>query len=365
MLCVAVPHSFFSVKGLVPELERINLNSIKRDSVRAIFHAITEKDKISRAEIAESTGLSLMTVGKVVDALMERGVTVQCRDSKNVAGRRARLVSLNTDKYFVILDLTSRSLIMMVMDIALNVVDRMQYDYNHGFFYEENLYIFMKNVKLYMLRHLKTEDMIGVGVILPGVYRPETDTVDSERVPELANTHVRMIIEDVLKLPVDALEKDVLAAAESNLSLVENGHERSIAYVCVGETVSGAMIVEGRLLKGRDGYAGDVGKLRVVGGQCLRNLFSERGVREETVSALALALSAEVTLYDPDILLVENCLGSRFDRYEGLFRDKLREYMGVDAEAMPQIRILEAGTPHAYRGMAIKMRQAWIRREIE
>ena len=48
-------------------LERINLSSIKKESVRAIFNAITGKDQISRAEIAEITGLSLMTVGKVVN----------------------------------------------------------------------------------------------------------------------------------------------------------------------------------------------------------------------------------------------------------------------------------------------------------
>ena len=87
-------------------MERINLSSIKKESVRAIFHAITGKDQISRAEIAELTGLSLMTVGKVVDALLERHVIIQSKEIKNMAGRRAGLVSLNTDKFFMIIDLT-------------------------------------------------------------------------------------------------------------------------------------------------------------------------------------------------------------------------------------------------------------------
>ena len=122
-------------------LERINLSSIKKESVRAIFNAITGKDQISRAEIAEITGLSLMTVGKVVDALLERHVIIQSKEIKNMAGRRAGLVSLNTDKFFMIIDLTARNMSMTVMNIALNIVDKIVYEYNSDFYYEENLYI--------------------------------------------------------------------------------------------------------------------------------------------------------------------------------------------------------------------------------
>ncbi|MBQ7301825.1 MAG: ROK family transcriptional regulator [Clostridia bacterium] len=345
-------------------MERINLSSIKKESVRAIFNAITGKDQISRAEIAEITGLSLMTVGKVVDALLERHVIIQSKEIKNMAGRRAGLVSLNTDKFFMIIDLTSRNMSMTVMDIALNIVDKITYEYNGDFYYEENLYIFMKNVKIYILRKLDMAEAAGIGVVLPGTYVPESDTVVSSRVPELAQTHVRAIIEDVLRCPVDALEKDVLTAAASNLADLEKESINSVAYVCIGETISGALISGGEILHGRQAYAGDIGRVLTEANGTLQALFEQRGLRDETVAELARALAYEIALFDPDIVLIENCTGGKMEQYRAPLVSRICRVAGFAEEELPQIRILETGVRHAYRGLAIRMRSAWIQKEV-
>lgn len=348
-------------------MERINLSSIKKESVRAIFQAITGGDRISRADIAEQTGLSLMTVGKVVDALLERNVIVQSKENKNMAGRKAGLVSLNTEKFLMVIDLTSRNFVMAVMDIALNIVDRVNYEYNSDFYFEENLYIFIKNVKIYCLRNLNMNDAIGIGVVLPGNYRPEDDTVDTERIPELRTTHVRYIIEDVLRVSVSALEKDVPAAAASNLSELDHGMDKSVAYVCIGETVSGALISAGKILKSRSGFAGDVGRILLpaaVGGKTLEERFAQRGLREDTVTALADVLAMELSVFDPDVLLIENCGTGKLSDYETLLRARLQQGTGRKPEELPEIRITESGVRHAYRGLALTMRSDWIQKEI-
>ena len=345
-------------------MERINLSSIKKESVRAIFNAITGKEQISRAEIAEITGLSLMTVGKVVDALLERRVVIQSKEIKNMAGRRAGLVSLNTDKFFMIIDLTSRNMSMTVMNIALNIVDKIVYEYNSDFYYEENLYIFMKNVKIYVLRNLDMAECAGVGVILPGTYSAETDTVVSSRVPELSKTHVRAVIEDVLRFPVGMLEKDVLTAAASNLADLEKESVSSVVYVCIGETISGALISGGEILQGREAYAGDIGRVMTDDGGTLQALFERRGLREETVAELARALAYEITLFDPDVVLIENCSGGKMEQFRPLLVSRICRVSGMEAERLPEIRILETGVRHAYRGLAIRMRSAWIQKEV-
>ena len=346
-------------------MERINLSSIKKESVRAIFTAITGKDQISRSEIAEITGLSLMTVGKVVDALLERHVIIQSKEVKNIAGRRAGLVSLNTEKFFMIIDLTSRNMSMTVMDIALNIVDKITYEYNGDFYYEENLYIFMKNVKIYILRKLNMDDAAGIGVVLPGTYSAATDTVDTTRIPELAKTHIRAIIEDVLKYPICALEKDVLTAAASNLADLEQENVSGVVYVCIGETISGALISGGELLHGREESAGDIGRMLTEENRTLQEMFAHRGMREETVVELARALAYESTLFDPDIVLVENCTGGKMEHFRPLLIDRICRTSGFAEEKLPEIRIMESGVRHAYRGLAIRMRSTWIQNEVD
>lgn len=346
-------------------MERINLSSIKKESVRAIFQAITEKDKISRAEIAEQTGLSLMTVGKVVDALLERGVVCQSKESKTAAGRKAGLVSLGTQKFLLVIDITSRNFSMVVIDFTLDVADRVSYEYNTDFYCEENFYLFMKNVKIYILRNLNMEDCIGIGVLLPDGYDEEKDIADASRVPELTGIHIRAIISDVLRCPVDLLQKDVLAAAASNLTELENGDSLSVAYICLSDTVSGTLFSGGKALRSHSGYAGDIGRAAAANGKTLRDSFASKGLREDTVAELANAVASEIAVFDPDVILIENCTGTRFGNYETLLRTKITSASRLPAEELPDIRILESGVRHAYRGLAYAMRQNWIQKEID
>ena len=62
-------------------MKEIHLSTIKKESVDHIFRVIAENEQVSRAAIAQATSLSLMTVGKVVDALLEHDVIVQTKES--------------------------------------------------------------------------------------------------------------------------------------------------------------------------------------------------------------------------------------------------------------------------------------------
>lgn len=63
-------------------MEKNILSTIKYDSVREILESKARHEKISRAEIAAETGLSLMTVGKVADALLELDIVVQSKETR-------------------------------------------------------------------------------------------------------------------------------------------------------------------------------------------------------------------------------------------------------------------------------------------
>ena len=57
-------------------MEEHSLENIRHDSIRKIFGCITAAEQVSRLEISNDTGLSLMTVGKITDMLAEKGVIV-------------------------------------------------------------------------------------------------------------------------------------------------------------------------------------------------------------------------------------------------------------------------------------------------
>ena len=87
-------------------------------------------------------------------------------------------------------------------------------------------------------------------------------------------------------------------------------------------------------------------------------------MREETVIELARALAYEIALFDPDIVLIENCTGTKLEQYRAHLENRICKTSGLAAAHLPEIRILETGIRHAYRGLAIRMRSAWIQKEV-
>ena len=84
------------------------LDNIRREGVRKIFSLVCEGDGQSRAELSRRSGISLMTVGKIVDSLEARGLVSQVKESSNRAGRRASYVHISGDICFIILDVTQK-----------------------------------------------------------------------------------------------------------------------------------------------------------------------------------------------------------------------------------------------------------------
>lgn len=84
------------------------LDNIRREGVRKIFSLICDSGKQSRAELSRRSGISLMTVGKIVDSLEARGLVSQVKESSNRAGRRASYVHVSTDICFIILDVMQK-----------------------------------------------------------------------------------------------------------------------------------------------------------------------------------------------------------------------------------------------------------------
>ena len=103
-------------------MNKLNLINIRKDHITDVFNSIPNlKENASRANIAEHTGLSLMTIGKIIDAFIENGIVIQHKEAKDSPGRKAGLLAFIKNKVCRISDLTANEIIFM--DLNLNVVN--------------------------------------------------------------------------------------------------------------------------------------------------------------------------------------------------------------------------------------------------
>ncbi len=81
-----------------------SLAAIKKDNTRKVFDCILTKKQIKRKELSDVTGLSLMTVGKLVDALAALGVITYEKAAGEGVGRKPSSIFVNEKAHFAMLD---------------------------------------------------------------------------------------------------------------------------------------------------------------------------------------------------------------------------------------------------------------------
>ena len=336
--------------------------SIKRESVKAIFRSITESDNISRSTISKETGLSLMTVGKVIDALLDLGVIYQVKETKSAAGRKAGLISLKNDSFMLIIDLTSNDYSISILDIKLGVTDRMVYSYNKDFYYEENLFIFLKNTKSYLNGKYDLSKLIGAGVILPGRYNNADDTVISPRAPGLENIKIKQTVEKALDIPVSFFEEDIKSAALSNINSIQNDENGVLLYTYIGKNhVAAVTIIDGDIHYGENGAAGNIKDMLIDGVKTYQDVLAAND-KEAFISSTATVIHNMSLMIDPSKIVIE-C--QRYDLGTECINALKGKLSKLSPDFAPEILLSNNDVKHSHRGIAMKMREKWLEQIIK
>ncbi|MBO4264930.1 MAG: ROK family protein [Clostridia bacterium] len=335
------------------------LASIKKDSIRRIFASICSLGKTSRAAIATSTDLSLMTVGKVVDEFLELDVVCEQKEIKSVAGRKAGLVELNKNKFALVIDLTDKNFKMAVLDSALNTTDTLEYEYNNDCYCEENFCIFMKNVKIFTLRNVDMKNCMGVGLLVPGEYLEEEDKTESFSFPELSGVKIKKTAEEILKCDVCFVKNNIRSAAKSNALEFDNYRDIAISYIHIDSLISGAYLCGGEFVGSNVATAGTFGRCACSDNKPLNSIFSDKKSTAKAVDELAKIIYNLFWTVSPDVVIVDNKRP-----YSGSISDDLKKslycLLPIGNYKLPDIVEANAEIKHSHRGMARDIREHWL-----
>ena len=162
----------------------------------------------------------------------------------------------------------------------------------------------------------KTGTIIAVGAAVPAtINAPEGTILKAPNIPALDNFRFSAAVADKLNLPV-ILENDANAAAIGEHWFgASRGFESSIC-VTLGTGVGGGIILNGRVLRGADGTAGEIGHICVepFGAPCG---CGSRGCVEQYSSATAIVrITRELENQYPRSILRNKASCTSLDVYE-------------------------------------------------
>ena len=288
------------------------ITSVTRQlSRRSVFEALLHRSPISRADLAKVTSLSKQTMSEVIDAFEQQGLVRPVGRTSGNVGRTAVLYELSPDGGHVLgIDLGARRLTVALADIAGRVLAE-----------------------------------AGAIEMAPNI-------------TGLDHLNVVGLLSEKLGTPV-VLENDINLALLGEIWHGCAQNVDNVAFLALGSGVGLGLYVNGRLVRGENGAAGEIGYLPIGGDPlqaesrlqgCLEyqigatgvvrryreaggsDVDSERevferaqagdliaaDVVEETARLTALAAAAVIATVDPQLLVLGGAVGARPD-----FADKV------------------------------------------
>lgn len=277
--------------------------SLREANARRVLDALRVSGSLTQAEIARRTGLSPATVSNIVGQLRASG-TVDVSPTSS-GGRRAVSVTLSRRAGLVVgLDFGHSHLRVALGDLSHTVlaVDEIDIDVDHRA--EEGMDAAAALVDTLLARAgVDRGEVIGVGMGLPGPIDSTSGAVGSSAIlPGWVGVPAAAAMAERLALPV-RVDNDANLGALAEITWGAGRGASDVAYIKAATGVGGALVIGGKLHRGRSGTAGEIGHttLDETGPVCR---CGNRGCLETFVGAPML-LGLLRTSHGPDITLRE------------------------------------------------------------
>ncbi|MTI60374.1 MAG: ROK family protein [Firmicutes bacterium] len=237
-------------------MKRGSFELMKKINQQVILKLIYTEKAISRAEIAEITGLSPATVTNITKGILGLGLIKETIHGESRGGRKPVLLEINpSGAYFIGLEWGIAELRGVLMDLNKKVVAYSEKRINS--YQLDNFIELSANIIEEFYEHsIEKEKLCGLGVGVHGI-------VDPMRGYSLFAPHfkwrdipLKARLEEEFALPV-LIDNDVRAMA---LAEKWNGRDNFL-FINTGSGIGAAIVMDGKLHYGRDYSAGEFGHM--------------------------------------------------------------------------------------------------------
>jgi predicted NBD/HSP70 family sugar kinase len=260
-----------------------------------VFELLRDGRPWTRSELAETTGLARSTVAARIDTLMRLGLIAPFGGGQSTGGRPPALFALNPAARVVVgVDIGATHARAVLSDLSGSLLAEMSESIDVVEGPEVVLGWVVSTIRALLRRAgRKAEDLAAIGIGLPGPVEHSTGRpINPPIMPGWDRYDVPGFLQKHVAVPV-LVDNDVnimaLGERQTHLSDVDD-----LVLVKVATGIGGGIVSGGRLQRGAQGTAGDLGHVHVAGHDDVRCRCGNLGCLEAVAAgpALAAALTA-------------------------------------------------------------------------
>lgn len=282
-----VYHEYVGGRSL-STLRVINASQMRKINRSAVLELIRQKSPIARSEIGRKLGLSLPTVMRIVDKLLEENLVYYTGDTEWSSGRRRRLLAYNKQESLVIgVDLGGTKIFGTLANIGGEILEE-KYSEWFGIDAQKKYITLIDIIKYFMnTSYVKESYVRGIAIGVPGLTYSKKGIVRWAPALNWRDVPIKEQLEDEFNIPV-FVENDVnLAVLGENRFGVGKGVD-DLVLIAVGTGMGAGLIINGQLVHGEDDAAGEVGFL-IPGRDALGEKYDDFGPMERIISGPGIA----------------------------------------------------------------------------
>lgn len=266
----------------------------------AVLELLRREPSVSRSDIGRKLGISLPTVMRIIDDLIERNLVVELEEKEYSGGRRKQMLQFNQKDNLVIgIDLGGMTIYGALADIGGNIVSDRKFSMRDLADSEAKLLGIMFQIiqEFLDLAHQQGKKVLGVGIGAPGITRREDGVVVWAPSTKWRNFPLKQKIQEKFPNLTILVDNDANLAALGEQWFGAGANYSEIFFLSLGGGTGGAVILDGMLYRGAHAAAGEVGS-SLLNKEDLSFVKERYGALEMSASGNGIIAMARTALKD-------------------------------------------------------------------
>lgn len=276
-----------------------DLSLVKKINKSLVLDYIRTHSPISRAKIAEMSGLTKATVSSLVNELIESDLTYEIGVGQSSGGRKPMMLLFNgTAGYAVGIDLGVNYIFAALTDLNGTIVEEHRVSHRN----ESIEQVFAKLTEC--IREIisrapqSTYGIVGIGIGIPGISDEDGNVLFA---PNLGwnNVPLQSMLAEQFDIPV-VIDNEANTGAVGEKQFGVGKSASHLVYISIGMGIGTGIIINHELYRGASGFSGELGHMSIQfdGRKCS---CGNNGCWELYASELALLELARTELGISDI----------------------------------------------------------------
>lgn len=242
-------------------MEKISMNDIRKKNYSDVYHLIYQERRISKSQIASVLQMSLPTVTQHLTTLEAEGLIEKQGQLASGIGRKAAAYSIRPESRGAVgVEVLPDHISAVLLNLYGEVVKKREVPLK---FSQEDAYFIKLGEVIQSLpagAGIQNSDILGVGLGMQGLVSEDGQNIIYGKILDCTGLTVHALA-DRLLYPVQFIHDSECAA---ELELWRDPELKDAIYLSLGAHLGGAIIMNGKIQRGRTGRTGTVEHMTLV-----------------------------------------------------------------------------------------------------